>query len=71
MNVLTTTKLKNPHSITGLDNAFRQDLVWWYIFLQSFNGFSILCYISLFVAFFLEARLLSSLMSWRAYLLAT
>ena len=39
---LTAAKLKKMHFITRLNKAFRSDLFWWHIFLQSWNGFSIL-----------------------------
>ena len=39
---LTAAKLKNLHFITRLNKAFRSDLFWWHIFLESWNGFCIL-----------------------------
>jgi len=32
------------HFITRLNVAFCSDLLWWYAFLQSWNGLSILCH---------------------------
>jgi len=32
------------HFITRLNTSFRSDLLWWNIFLQAWNGFSILRY---------------------------
>ena len=39
---LTAAKLKKLHFITRLNKAFKSDLLWWHIFLHSWNGFSIL-----------------------------
>ena len=39
---LTATKLKKLHFITRLNKAFRSDLFWWHIFLQSWKSFNIL-----------------------------
>ena len=38
----TAAKLREMHYITRLNKAFQSDLYWWYIFLQSWNGLSIL-----------------------------
>ena len=38
----TAAKLRKMHYITRLNTAFRSDLFWWHIFLQSWNGLSIL-----------------------------
>ena len=38
----SAAKLREMHYITRLNKAFRSDLFWWYLFLQSWNGFSIL-----------------------------
>jgi len=36
------SKLRKMHFITRLNVAFRSDLLWWYAFLQSWNGLNIL-----------------------------
>ena len=38
----TAAKLQKMHFFTRLNVAFRSDLFWWHIFLQSWNGLSIL-----------------------------
>ena len=38
----SAAKLREIHYITRLNKAFRSDLFWWYLFLQLWNGFSIL-----------------------------
>ena len=35
-------KLRKMHFLTRLNTAFRSDMFWWHIFLQSWNGLSIL-----------------------------
>ena len=38
----TAAKLRKMHFTTRLNKSFRSDLLWWYTFLQSWNGFSLL-----------------------------
>ena len=42
----SAAKLREMHYIIRLNKAFQSDLFWWYLFLQSWNGFSILRHLS-------------------------
>ena len=38
----TAAKLKRMHYLSSLNREFRSDLAWWHVFMQSWNGLSLL-----------------------------
>ena len=39
----TAAKLSQMHYFTRLNREFHSDLAWWHVFVQSWNGLSLLC----------------------------